>query len=448
MIRFFSVALFPISACLLVACPAPSQDDLCTSDGHCYREDGQVFCEDGYDWEDAGDPNNYNCVAVDVNEPEASPEAEPEAGPEAEPESEPESAAGLPVLGNYTHSIDEVELTEIAGGEVGLARPRDLEFHPRNPDQLWIVSQGMTFGASAVIVLFEPTAAVIGAGLYNGPGNFHFLARPSALAFSDDPAFPNFATAHDEDEETQGPVSQGGTPADFMGPTLWPADAAVFEGGHASHMDMLHNSPNAVGIAWEVGNAYWVFDGYHSSLTRYDFVDDHDLAGVDHSDGIVARYVEGEVSYVPEVSSHLVFDHTSSLLYVADTGNNRIAVLDTTTGTRGSNVFPNYDSGGGFGTGEQYRVDDAVLTTLVDGDTVTGMGKPSGLEMHDGILYVSDYDSSIIYAFDKDGNLLDWLETGLGAGCVMGMAIADDGSIYLVDSEQDKVLRIAPKPAE
>ena len=25
----------------------------------------------------------------------------------------------------------------------------------------------------------------------------------------------------------------------------------------SSHLDMLHNSPNAVGIAWDHGNAFW-----------------------------------------------------------------------------------------------------------------------------------------------------------------------------------------------
>ena len=35
-----------------------------------------------------------------------------------------------------------------------------------------------------------------------------------------------------------------------MGPTLWDGNLNIYDGGHASHLDMLHNSPNGAGIAW------------------------------------------------------------------------------------------------------------------------------------------------------------------------------------------------------
>ena len=85
----------------------------------------------------------------------------------------------------------------------------------------------------------------------------HFLASPSALAFDDS---GTLATIHDVDTPTQG---ADGTPADFMGPTLWPADASLVDGGHDSHLDMLHDSPSGAGIAWDTGNAFWVYDGWH-----------------------------------------------------------------------------------------------------------------------------------------------------------------------------------------
>ena len=78
-----------------------------------------------------------------------------------------------------------------------------------------------------------------------------------------------------------------------------------------------------MGIAWEKDNVYWVFDGYHSSITRYDFNEDHGPGGTVHDDGTVSRYVEGKVKRVANVVSHMEMDRESNLLYVADTGNNR-----------------------------------------------------------------------------------------------------------------------------
>ena len=198
-----------------------------------------------------------------------------------------------------------------------------------------------------------------------------------------------------------------------MGPTLWPSDLDDFDAGHGSHLDMLHNSPNGVGIAWETDNVYWIFDGYHESLTRYDFARDHGQGGADHSDGEVIRYIEGEVGYEDDVSSHLVYDPDTALLYAADTANGRITVLDTASGELGSRIGPNYD---GI---DQYEADDADFWTLIEEPDLT---KPSGLEIHEYIIYVSDYASGTIFAFDLDGEVVDWLDTGLGEDTLMGMA--------------------------
>jgi hypothetical protein len=224
-----------------------------------------------------------------------------------------------------------------------------------------------------------------------------------------------------------------------MGPTLWTSDSRIFQGGHESHLDMLHNSPNAVGIAWESGNAYWVYDGYHTSLTRYDFRNDHGLGGTDHRDGIITRYVEGLVSYVPDVVSHVVYDPARRLVYAADTGNNRIVALDPASGRNLGPTSPNYDGC------TQTAVGDADLWTLVDGECF-GMVAPSGMEMRDGMLFVSDYATSRILAFTLDGELVDYLDTGFPAGTLMGMAFhPTDGSLYLVDALRYRVVRIAPR---
>ena len=45
--------------------------------------------------------------------------------------------------------------------------------------------------------------------------------------------------------------------------------AAIFNGDHDSHLDMLHNSPDSAGIAWERDNVYWVLDGAHRIARAY-----------------------------------------------------------------------------------------------------------------------------------------------------------------------------------
>ena len=180
-------------------------------------------------------------------------------------------------------------------------------------------------------------------------------------------------------------------------------------------------------------------DGYHGSLTRYDFRGDHGLGGTDHRDAEVTRFVEGQIGYVPDVPSHLVYDEETGLVYAVDTGNNRIVALDPTTGTDAGPTAPNYD-----GSNQRATV-NSDLWTHIDGAAV-GLVRPSGLEIHECFMFVSDNATSTIYAFTMDGELVDWLDTGLPSGALMGMAFDPaDGSLFIVDAMADNVLRIAPR---
>jgi DNA-binding beta-propeller fold protein YncE len=268
----------------------------------------------------------------------------------------------------------------------------------------------------------------------------HFFAQPSALAFG----APNeFATIHETNAETQeydpnlpdviiDPV--------FMGPVLQTTDRTFYTSGGQGHLDMLHNTPLGMGIAWEKNRVYWVFDGFHSSITRYNFNTDHGPAGADHEDGNVARYIEGEVKRNADIPSHMEFDPETDLLYIADTGNNRILVLDTTTGKAGGPIQPNFDGGG------QYYINNAESWTLVEGADV-GMEAPSGLALYQGMVVVSDNQNSTIYAFDlQDGSKVDWLDTELPSGSLMGIDFDSTGDLWLVDALANQVLRIQPRP--
>jgi DNA-binding beta-propeller fold protein YncE len=337
---------------------------------------------------------------------------------------------GLAVLGGGSHSLDAVVLTEVANSGDGLRYPRDLAFKP-DASELWIVNGG----DDSTTVVFAVDTATQSSSKFRSAGGEHFMSRVAALAFG---APGTFATIQDQDQETQ-----PSTPADFMGPTLWSSNLSIFDAGHGGHLDMLHNSPNSTGIAWDRDNAYWVFDGYHSSITRYDFHADHGPGGTDHEDGEIARYVEGEVKYDPAVSSHMELDHATGLLYIADTGNGRIAVLDTGTGSRGASLSPNYDAA------DMYWMVDASISTLVD-ESSAPIRKPSGLALRDDILYVTDNAASTVLAFDLAGELIDWVQLTpeIPTGSLMGIEPGSDGSLYLVDSANDRVLRLAAKPVE
>lgn len=348
-----------------------------------------------------------------------------DAGPTTMPDAGP---MGLPLLGNGTHSADAVSIGEVGAGLEAIWEPRDLAFNPEVPTQLWV----MNHADSATIIFFDPGTPEEDWNKRMGFGHDHFLASPSALAFG---APGTFATVQETDQETQ-----PSTPNDFMGPTLWTSDIDVYDSGHASHLDMLHNSPNAVGLAWDYDNVYWVFDGYHQSITRYDFGGDHGLGGEDHSDGIIERYVEGEMGYVAGVSSHMQLDHATGLLYIADTGNSRIAVLDTGTGTEGGPIGPNYDGA------TMRSMTGATLSTLIDG-TAVDLPRPSGLELHDGMIWVSDNERSKIVAFDMEGNVVDWLDLSsvVSSGGLGGMAFGpEDGALYVLDVPANRILRITP----
>ncbi|MCA9671966.1 MAG: hypothetical protein KC503_40485 [Myxococcales bacterium] len=358
-------------------------------------------------------------------------------GDSTQPPQPDSGPSGLPLLGNGTHSAGSVTITVVAQGKDGLMGPRDLAFHPDSRGQLWIVNQG----DESVVILGDATGANDSAQNLKRRTltGAHFLAQPSGIAFGEDfsgwNGKRNFATIHETDKKTQGP---NGTPADFMGPTLYTSDLNVFDGGHGGHLDMMHNSPNGMGIAWEKANVYWVFDGYHNSIARYDFGKDHGPGGTYHGDGSVRHYAMGNVKREPQVPSHMAFGPQKKMLYVADTGNARVAVIDTSLGNVATPVMPNYDGG------EQVVMSGVSIRTFAEG-SANQLSKPSGIAINDGVVFVSDWKTSRITAFDMQGKRLDWLDTGRAAGSLMGLAVGPDGNLYVVDFKANEVLRIEPK---
>jgi hypothetical protein len=352
-------------------------------------------------------------------------------GGEAEP-GEP-ALEGVAALGHQSNSLADLSVEVFAGSAEGLDRPLDLEFNPDKPGELWIVNQDD-----------DSTTVLFGAGESDqssrhdvDPFALHFMEEVSSIAFG---APGTFGTC----QESRNTYNGQGQPNDFMGPALWSSDFEIYAKTNpeaeaylnydlGSHLDMLHESPLCMGIAWEKDNVYWAFDGGNATLARYDFQADHGPGYDDHSDGIVAKYVIGEISRVEGVPSHVVYDGASGLLYVADTGNNRIAVLDTNSGERGRTLQasePGVD---------QFEMINASFETLIDGAEY-GLGEPSGLALVNGLIYVSDFATGNLFAFELDGDLLDWAPTERPG--IAGIEVVDEKELWFVDSQANEAIRI------
>ncbi len=341
-------------------------------------------------------------------------------------------AALAPQLGSGDHSAETVTFTPIAVATDGLLQPRDLAFNPLRPEELWVVNYT---DDSVVIVSGASGEARTHEKRIDGYA-LHFMEQVTALAFGgDETTFgkPGTFGSCGESRNTYNGQAQGN---DFTGPTLWSSDLTTFAmsnpNGLGAHLDMLHNTPLCMGIAHEEANRYWVFNGLIGSIERYDFQRDDGIGNDNHGDGLTWSYAKGQVARVANVPSHVVYDAPSGMLYIADTGNARIGQLDTQSGTPGMVVQ-------GFETPIQV-MDGAQIETVV-GDNLT---RPSGLELHDGLLFTTDNGASRILAFDLDGTLVNYVETGLPAGSLGGLTFGPDDKLYVVDMLGNRVLRIDP----
>jgi sugar lactone lactonase YvrE len=89
-------------------------------------------------------------------------------------------------------------------------------------------------------------------------------------------------------------------------------------------------------------------------------------------------------------------------------------------------------------------MEGAEWTTLVDGADAE-LEAPSGIALHDDILYVTDNATSRISAFSLDGERLDWLDLDTPAGSLMGLRVDAAGSLVVVDNVGERVLEVSAK---
>lgn len=364
----------------------------------------------------------------------AASEADASTGDENPTSGAPDDTTGAPddTTGGEQHTVPEfgATFTVIGTAADGLNAVRDLAFNPMVPTQLWTYNM-LSHGT---VIYFNPgTAEQTSEERIDAYGQ-HFMAYVSSAAFGDN---DRFATCQESRNEWNvGPQN----PDDFMGPALWPADLSIYaEVGQdfppgameGSHLDMLHQSPLCMGIAHDVDNVYWAFDGFHGDIVRYDFQGDHGPGGGDHSDGIIWRYSDATVTRLDNIPGHMELDHATGMLYIADTGAGRIMRLDTASGMNIGGLPGDWD-------GATYEgVEGADYELVVD-----GLDEPSGLTLHDGRILVSEHGTGDIIAFDLDGTEVDRLATP--AKRIMGITIGPDGALWYADAGRNEVVRVDP----
>ncbi len=345
---------------------------------------------------------------------------------------------GSPAVEQFGHAFEEVV---IADSSDDIREPRDLEFHPGRANELWVANR-----ATDSMTIVENT------GLDNQTSqnrkdaySNHFLEEVSAIAFG--AYHPEFDWQWGSAQESANTYCGQGSPNNFMGPTLWPSSMSHYAVEHqnddllGSHIDMNHESPFGVGMAHDSANKYWYNDGYYGELVYYDFQLDHDTGYDDHSDAIVRRYSEIQLSHVLGVPGHMVLDKDSDILYIADPGANRVLWVNTgDTSTTSTDIM---SSSTRLEPLEEYSRIAGVEWGVLD----TGLNRPSGIALVDDQLFVSEYGNGQIVAYELSTNGKSATEAGsiqTTASSIMGLEIGPNGHIYYVDNVQDEVVRIDP----
>jgi hypothetical protein len=344
-----------------------------------------------------------------------------------------------------TPVVEAVELVEVytPHAKVPLSAT-SLGFNPTIAGELWVtlrqfasgkactddVSAGCDALRGVVAVVTDATGPTPSAVIKEDGNSWHFMRRPTALAWGEDTLFATCGEARTDNFEDE--------PTPYAGPVLWASDPEIFgvepePSQNGTHLDMLHETPYCMGLAHESANAFWAFNGDAGSLDRVDFHAPHPIGGEDHSDGEVHRYVTGELQRTPEVPSQVAYDPQRQLVYVADTGHGRVVRVDPSTATPGAEmpIFEPLQASG--------MMDGAAVTTLVAPGVLQ---MPSGLALAGNVLYALDNATGRIHTFDLEGVAQKVLDTGLPAGALGGVVEGPDAKLYLTDLLTGSVYRV------
>lgn len=317
--------------------------------------------------------------------------------------------------------------TLIAGSGQKINIPQDLDFHPTRANELWVLNKDNENTGGSTVTITDAGGPNQKAVHLRDGNAWHFMPLPTALAFSEN---GNWATS-------SGIFSANHNNDPFTGPALWSSDMSVYaqpSGGNGSHLDMLHQSPYGMGIASEKDNVFWLFDGYHGNIVRYDFAHDHGPGNDDHSDGKVHRYTQAKVKK-SDIPSHLVLDKNSGWLYVASAADGKIFRLNIKTGARFRDLQPAYEP-----LAEYWEMQGAQWEVFAEGNIT----KPCGIEVREKRLFVSDYETGDIIAYNIENKTeLGRIKTSKKG--ITGIKVSPDGKLWFVNSITNELFRVDPQ---
>ncbi|MBD80110.1 MAG: hypothetical protein CL840_14450 [Crocinitomicaceae bacterium] len=317
----------------------------------------------------------------------------------------------------------------------GLSSPVDLDFNKTDLTELWVINMRTeTMGGNTVT--YRNAGKSNQEAFLKTDGNArHFMSLPTALAFGDKGDWANSPGVLDAN-------FSGGQRAPFTGPSLWSSDFTIYAqwagpGTNGSHLDMLHGSPRSMGIAWEVGNKYWLFDGENGHLVSYDFVIDHGPGNSNHDDGRLRRYQEIELKRNGLIPGHMEIDPERKWLYINDIGNSRIIRVDITSGNvKGSSSIP---------PREALAENNDIINMKWEVVASTGLKKPCGLDVDRNRLIVTDNETDEIIVYDitkNDGTFPEIGRISVPYIDIMGIKLDQEGKIWFVDKSAKVVIRI------
>lgn len=288
---------------------------------------------------------------------------------------------------------------------LSLSQPVDVDFNPDKENEMWITNRG--FEGFTIVTDYGLPTEKVERRIDNH--HSHFMSHVSSTSFA--PGTGQFATC------------EGGSDS-FMGPTLWRTNifALVNQDNPfklGSHIDMLHESPECMGIAWEKENVYWVADGRNGEIVRYDFAKDHGPGNDNHSDGIVRRYPDANFTRSKTTPSHMVIIYNR--LFYADSGTGTIRALDISSGS-----FSKSLTGASEKIAEYSEYRGAKTEVFAE-----GLNAPSGISVWKENIFVSDYETGEILIYNINTKaLLDRVSVDRG---VSGITI-HEGCLYYVNT--------------
>ena len=341
---------------------------------------------------------------------------------------------GIPNIIDDILALPAPVIFNIANSNEDLLVPRDLAFHPDlSRNELWVLNKDTEASGSSTVKFTNVGEDGQTYLMQEDPNNWHFMSLSTGIAFSDN---GNFATSPGVFDANH----NGGQP--FTGISLWSSDPAIYAqnifGPLGSHLDMLHVTPNAQGIAHESWNRFWAVDGYNQDVVMHDFKGDHGPGNDYHGNAVIRRYSSMTITRDPNdhIVSHCVLDKNTNWLYVVDHGAQRVLRLDITTGTAAGAPT--------FGPFETY-----VEYTQMSGETwdevaTTGLVQPAGIAIIGNRLLVSDHSNGDIVVYDvADPNTPEIGRIVTNSPGIMGIEIGPDGAIWAVNATTHELLKIA-----